>query len=281
MPMPVPHRTFRSPVPSTTSATFSPFLIRGHANSCPLSLAQLLPQTVNCGSAKHHRAMARRAACAAIALLLASLPPPPSARAACAGEAFSANRVFAACTDLPSLGASLHWTHDAPSGSLSLAFVARPASPGGWVAWGINPTGQGMPGTQALVAAPYYGAAWSVQTYSISGYALGDPGPIAFPASDLAAELGADGRVTVFARLSLGPGAGMLNHVWQVGADVYGGRPAPHAMGGDNLAAKGRLDLLRATATASDDAAGSATQKRNVSCYLSHQFLLSSMNQPH
>ncbi|GJM98365.1 hypothetical protein PR202_ga15368 [Eleusine coracana subsp. coracana] len=202
-----------------------------------------------------------------ILLALALLPPPPSATAACSTEAsFPSNRAaYAACADLPHLGASLHWTHDAASGDLSVAFVARPAAPGGWVAWGINPSGAGggMPGTQALVAAPFDGNAWSVRTYNITGYALGPPGPIAFPASDLAAELAAaDGRVAVFGRINLGPGAGTLNHVWQVGAAVSGGSPAPHAMGGDNLAAKGQLDLVRATASAGAD--DSATEKRNI-----------------
>jgi hypothetical protein len=215
--------------------------------------------------------------CAAVALLLAALLP-PSARAACASDAFPSNRAayYASCADLPRLGASVHWTHDRASGDLSVAFVARPAAPGGWVAWAINPSGDGMPGAQALVAAPYDGA-WSVQTYNISGYALGEPGPITFPALDLAAELVDDGRVAVFGRLNVGPGAAVLNQVWQVGAAVSDGSPAPHAMGGDNLAAKGKLDLL--TATTSSAGTDSATKNRNVSA-LSHHFFLASIKQP-
>ncbi|OEL20274.1 Cytochrome b561 and DOMON domain-containing protein [Dichanthelium oligosanthes] len=211
-------------------------------------------------------------AVAVIALALTLLAAAPPARAAagggrCAGESFSANRAYEACSDLPRLGASVHWTYDRASGDLSVAFVAAPAAQGGWVAWAINPSGDGMPGAQALVAGPFSddgGAAWSVRTYNVSGYALGDPGPIAFPASDLAAELGADGRVRVFGRLSLGAsyGGGVLNQVWQVGAAVTGGTPAPHAMGGDNLAAKAKLDLLRETTAAAG--ADSATQKRNI-----------------
>jgi len=220
----------------------------------------------------------------AFALVLALLAAPPPARAAgggrCAGESFSANRAYAACSDLPRLGASVHWTYDRASGDLSVAFVAAPAAPGGWVAWALNPSGGGMPGAQALVAGPFPGAgaggggaasapAWSVRTYNVSGYALGDPGPIAFPASDLAAELGADGRARLYGRLKLGPyGAGVLNQVWQVGAAVTGGAPAPHAMGADNLAAKAKLDLLRSTAAAAG--ADSATRKRNVSRHQGH-----------
>ncbi|KAL6601808.1 hypothetical protein ACP70R_045028 [Stipagrostis hirtigluma subsp. patula] len=196
------------------------------------------------------------------AVLCHSRPAHAASGGRCAGEAFSANRAYAACSDLPHLGASVHWTYDRSSGDLAVAFVAAPAAPGGWVAWGINPAGEGMPGTQALVAVPSSAGAWAVRTYNISGYALGEPGDIAFPATGLAAELGDDGRVRVFGRLMLGPGAGVLNQVWQVGAAVSGGNPAPHAMGGDNLAAKAKLDLLRATTASAG--ADSATKKRNI-----------------
>lgn len=213
---------------------------------------------------------------ACILTLLAPLPAhAASGGGRCAGESFSANRAYAACNDLPRLGASVHWTYDRASGDLSVAFVAAPAAPGGWVAWALNPSGDGMAGAQALVAGPFSsdggaGTSWAVRTYNISGYALGEPGPIAFPASDLAAELGADGRVRVFGRLGLGAagyGGGVLNQVWQVGAAVSsGGVPAPHAMGADNLAAKTKLDLLRATTAAAG--VDSATRKRNVSALL-------------
>ncbi|ONM56142.1 cytochrome b561 and DOMON domain-containing protein At3g25290 [Zea mays] len=218
--------------------------------------------------------MAMATAGAVIAACILALLAPPPARAAgggrCAGESFSANRAYAACNDLPRLGASMHWTYDRASGDLHVAFVAAPAAPGGWVAWALNPSGDGMAGAQALVAGPFPdgGGTWAVRTYNVSGYALGEPGPIAFPASDLAAELGADGRVRVFGTLGLGAaavggGGVLLNQVWQVGAAVSsGGVPAPHAMGADNLAAKAKLDLLRATTVAAG--ADSATRKRNI-----------------
>lgn len=70
-------------------------------------------------------------------LLLAAVAPARAAGGGCAAERFSSNRVYAACSDLPHLGASVHWTYDAAaSASLSVAFVAAPPSPGGWVAWG-------------------------------------------------------------------------------------------------------------------------------------------------
>ncbi|KAI5019953.1 hypothetical protein ZWY2020_044841 [Hordeum vulgare] len=76
----------------------------------------------------------------------------------CAVENLSQNRVYAACSDLPTLGASVHWTYDPETSSLFVAFFAAPLSSYGWVAWGLNPTGDGMAGTQALIAAPKGGA---------------------------------------------------------------------------------------------------------------------------
>ncbi|AQK51391.1 auxin-responsive family protein [Zea mays] len=59
-----------------------------------------------------------------LALLLLLLATPAATRlasAACAGEKFPAGRAYAACEDLPKLGASLHWTYDAAKSSLSVA----------------------------------------------------------------------------------------------------------------------------------------------------------------
>ncbi|GJN04051.1 hypothetical protein PR202_ga21561 [Eleusine coracana subsp. coracana] len=201
-----------------------------------------------------------------VVLLLLALtlaPSPAAAQAACKAEKFSSNRAFATCTDLPRLGASVHWTYDASASSLSVAFVAAPPSSGGWVAWGLNPTGDGMTGAQALVAAPSgANGAYRVQTYKIAGYALGSPGPIAYPTTGLAAELGADGKVRMFGTLALQNGTGEVNQVWQVGP-VSGGSIAPHAMGVDNKAAKGKLNLVTGATTAGS-AGGSLLRKKNT-----------------
>ena len=131
-------------------------------------------------------------------LLVAALPV---AMSSCAGEDFPSGRSYVTCEDLPHLGAALHWTYDASEPSLSLAFVAAPAAPGGWAAWGINPTGSGMVGAQALVAlaggAANSSAPAAVRTYNITGYSpLGDAStPIAFPATGLAADVGGGGKV--------------------------------------------------------------------------------------
>lgn len=197
-------------------------------------------------------------------VLAASSAPAAHAAGACTAEKFSGNRVFAACADLPRLGASLHWSYDAASSSLSVAFLAAPPSSDGWVAWGLNPKGQGMDGTQALVAVPK-GGGYEVRTYSISGTALGNPGPIAYQTSGLAAEAGTggDGRVRIFGTLKLQNGTGAeVNQVWQVGP-YANGNPQMHDMKGDNMNSKGTLNLLTgATAGASG---GSILRKKNVS----------------
>ncbi|CAO2207343.1 unnamed protein product [Urochloa humidicola] len=194
-------------------------------------------------------------------LLLASPAATRLASAACASEKFPAGRSYATCEDLPKLAASLHWTYDAAKSSLSVAFVAAPAAPGGWVAWGINPAGEGMAGAQALVAlkgSGSGGAPLTVKTYNISGYAVGASSPLDFPATELAADAaGAGGKIRVYGKLQLPKGMKAVNQVWQVGSSVTGGAPDKHAFGADNLAAKSKLVLAGGKASAAGAPAAS------------------------
>ncbi|XP_062190960.1 auxin-induced in root cultures protein 12-like [Phragmites australis] len=186
-----------------------------------------------------------------LALLLLLLASPAATRlaagaGACASEKFPAGKTYKTCEDLPKLGASLHWTYDASKESLSLAFVAAPAAPNGWVAWGLNPTGEGMPGAQALVALKGSGSsAPAVKTYNITGYVPlgGASTPIAFPATDLAADVGSGGKIRLYGKLQLHKGMKAVNQVWQVGSSVTGGAPDKHAFATDNLSAKSKLVL--------------------------------------
>ncbi|KAE9459771.1 hypothetical protein C3L33_08324, partial [Rhododendron williamsianum] len=57
----------------------------------------------------------------------------------CSDSVFPNNRVFASCTDLPSLDSFLHWTYT-PSSSTLTSLTATAKSVHRWVAWGINPT---------------------------------------------------------------------------------------------------------------------------------------------
>uniref|UniRef100_A0A0D9X9Z0 DOMON domain-containing protein n=1 Tax=Leersia perrieri TaxID=77586 RepID=A0A0D9X9Z0_9ORYZ len=184
----------------------------------------------------------------------------PASAATCAGEKFPAGKTYASCKDLPSLGASIHYTYDAEKSSLSVAFVAAPASSsGGWVAWGLNPTAEGMAGTQALVALKSGGGSSApvVKTYNITGYVPlgGASTPIAFPATELAAdEVG--GKIRLFGKLQLHKGMKSVNQVWQVGSSVTGGAPDKHAFAAANLASKAKLVLAGGKAAAASSPAG-------------------------
>ncbi|CAN6196504.1 unnamed protein product [Urochloa humidicola] len=110
----------------------------------------------------------------------------------CAADKLPTNRSYAHCTALGPLGATLHWTYDAKTALLSLAFVAAPPPGGsGWVSWALNPSGDGMKGAQALVAFKRGNPPeFVVNTYNLTGHRAlgGDPTPIAFAATDLAAD---------------------------------------------------------------------------------------------
>ncbi|KAM0913743.1 hypothetical protein ACQ4PT_011970 [Festuca glaucescens] len=197
----------------------------------------------------------RHIALLALVLALASTRA-ASAAGACAAEKFPAGKAYATCSDLPQLGAALHWTYDEAKSSLSVAFVAAPAGPNGWVAWGLNPTGEGMAGAQALVAlkgSSSAGGAPAVKTYNITGYVPlgGASTPIAFPATELSADAGSGGKIRLYGKLQLKKGMKAVNQVWQVGTSVTGGAPDKHAFSAGNLAAKAKLVLSgKATAPA-------------------------------
>ncbi|RZS03366.1 hypothetical protein BHM03_00033551 [Ensete ventricosum] len=194
-------------------------------------------------------------------LLLLSAVGYVGAAGACSSVAFSSNRVYAACSDLPRLSSSLHWSYDSASATLSLAFVAPPAKPEGWVAWAINPTGDGMIGSQALIAFHQSDGAMVVQTYNITGYGSISKGPIDFETWDLAAE--SSGGVTrIYGKMKLAAGTTVVKQVWQVGSAVVNGVPQKHDLQPDNLQSKGTVDLIKGEVSLSG---GTTTRKRNVS----------------
>ncbi|KAG2635992.1 auxin-induced in root cultures protein 12-like [Panicum virgatum] len=213
----------------------------------------------------------RRAMAVVLAVLLTAMPM-RAASGGCEGDKFPAGRSYAHCAALPKLGARLHWTHDARTGSLSVAFVARPAGAGGagWAAWAINPAGDGMKGAQALVAfRPSPAAPYAVNTYNITGYKPfgASSTAIAFRPTELAADdVAAAGEVRLYGKLQLAPGTEVVNHLWQVGSAVTAGAPAKHAFDKDNLEAKGKLALSGAAlapapAPAAAGAGGSSAAK--------------------
>ncbi|GJY89209.1 auxin-responsive family protein [Tanacetum coccineum] len=78
--------------------------------------------------------------------------------------------VVAVMWSYPQLGSYLHWSLDTVKNTLSIAFIAPPATPDGWVSWAINPTGDGMEGAQSLIGYKASNGSIVVKTYNISSY---------------------------------------------------------------------------------------------------------------
>ncbi|XP_073117486.1 cytochrome b561 and DOMON domain-containing protein At3g25290-like [Elaeis guineensis] len=186
--------------------------------------------------------------------------PSPAAAQGCKSQNLGSNRVFASCSDLPQLSASIHWTYDRAAGNLSIAFVAPPAAEGGWVAWAINPTGTGMVGSQTLATFRGADGRMVVKTYDIKGYGPLEESKIAFETADLAAEY-VGGTMRMFGTVKVGKEMTVVNQVWQVGESVTAGVPDKHAFNQDNMNSKGTLDLILGVSSGSGD---SGTRKRNI-----------------
>ncbi|KAK9057463.1 hypothetical protein SSX86_022298 [Deinandra increscens subsp. villosa] len=176
-----------------------------------------------------------------LSLLLLLLLTSPAHSLTCSSQNLS-NNLYTNCTDLPTLNSSLHWTHVAKTSSLSIAFVAPPSKPDGWIAWGINPTGTGMAGSQALVAFKDSNGSMTVKTYDVVSYSSLVEGEISFEVSDSRAEF-SDGSMKIFATVKLPETMTEVNHVWQVGGAVKDGAPVKHEFQPENLNAKGKLKL--------------------------------------
>ncbi|KAH7684915.1 DOMON domain-containing protein [Dioscorea alata] len=160
----------------------------------------------------------------------------------CSSFSFSNNRTFISCSSLPHLHATIHWTFDPSTSSLSLAFSAPPPSSSGWIAWAINPNSLAMIGSQALIA--FNDPTIKPQTFNITGYSPIKPSPIDFPTSDLQSESSST-HLTLFAKLKLPQGLTSINQVWQVGTSVTSGLPDKHEMLPDNLQSMSKLDLTK------------------------------------
>ncbi|GLU08022.1 hypothetical protein SLE2022_249520 [Rubroshorea leprosula] len=160
-------------------------------------------------------------------------------------------KTFVNCSDLPTLNATLHYTYDATNSSLSVAFVAAPATPEGWTAWAINPTGTGMLGAQALIALKSKGSLL-VKKYNLSSYSsIQEVDKLSFDVWDLKVESGTSGKYVIYASLKVPDRVEKLNQVWQVGANATNGRPEKHAITTENLGSKTELQLVEKETAAS------------------------------
>ncbi|KAI3749710.1 hypothetical protein L2E82_20326 [Cichorium intybus] len=160
----------------------------------------------------------------------------------CASEKFTNKKVYSNCNDLPTLNSTLHWTFNPQNSSLSVAFVAPPATPNGWIAWAINPTQTGMIGSQALIAFKNSTGLMAVKTYNISSYSSIKEGKISLEVLESSAEY-SGGVMKIFAVVKLPEKMTEVNHVWQVGGSVNDGMPGKHAFLPANMKAMGKLQL--------------------------------------
>lgn len=168
----------------------------------------------------------------------------------CTSQSFAGNSTvrYTNCTDLPSLNAFLHWSYDQTNATLSVAYIAPPANPGGWVAWAINPIGTGMAGAEALLALRESNGSTVVKTYRISNYSSIVESNLLYDVLDRRGEF-SNGTMKIFATLALPENMTSFNMIWQVGPSVTNGVPDVHAFQRSNLNAKSSLRLL---ATAGD-----------------------------
>ncbi|KVI03784.1 auxin-induced in root cultures protein 12 [Cynara cardunculus var. scolymus] len=176
-----------------------------------------------------------------IALTFLVLLTSPASSLDCSSQKF-ANNLYANCTDLPTLKSSLHWIYISKTSSLSIAFIAPPPKPDGWIAWAINPTQTGMAGSQALIAFKDANGSMTVKKYNISSYSSIVEGEISFEVPESRAEY-SGGSMKIFATVKLPETMTEVNHVWQVGGLVTEGRPTKHEFQPANLKAVGKLHL--------------------------------------
>lgn len=170
-------------------------------------------------------------------IILFSLFSTPSHSAlTCASQKL--NRTYANCTNLPTLGATLHFTFNATNRTLSVAFSASPPSPSGWVAWGLNLAGGGMPGAEALLALPSTsGSAVTLRRYNLTSYKSIDVvKAFTFESWDLSAEE-TNGAITIYGTVKIPDSAENVSHVWQVGP-VAAGKPGVHSFEKKNTDSK-------------------------------------------
>lgn len=200
--------------------------------------------------------------CAALVMSMAVL----SSAQTCSNYAFSGNRVFSSCADLPYLNSFLHWTYDSSANTARIAYRHASVGASTWVAWAINPTSTGMVGAQSLVAYRQPDGTVRAYTSPISGYQTQlAEGDLSFNVSDVSATY-ASNEIIIFATIRP-PSNGAVNQVWQDGP-LSGGSPGLHATTGANVQSKGTLNFASGQAGASGGG-NSKTRKRNVSDSLS------------
>ncbi|XP_055810740.1 cytochrome b561 and DOMON domain-containing protein At5g47530-like [Solanum dulcamara] len=162
----------------------------------------------------------------------------------CSHYTFPANRIFTTCKVLPFLEANLHWSYNSSSTKVSIAYRAK-QDPKGWVAWAINPTRQGMVGSQALVAFHKSNDSMIAYTTQITSYSPSMlEANLSFQVSNISAEY-LNNEMIIFATIGpLGNGT-TVNHVWQGGNSVANDIPQMHPLSSPHLQSFGEIDFQK------------------------------------
>ncbi|GAB4841482.1 hypothetical protein Ancab_022198 [Ancistrocladus abbreviatus] len=181
-----------------------------------------------------------------LAISLLFILSQPAYPKTCTTQTFT-DKTFENCVDLPYLNAYFHWTYNQSESSLSMGYIAPPAQAGGWISWGINPNGNLMPGSQALVAFKQSNGSMTVKKFQLISYVDIQEGPLQFNVSDVSAE-SSRANMMFFAKWALPKNTTVVNHVWQAGPGVANGKPEIHAITGDNLNSYGKLNLTQSAA---------------------------------
>ncbi|KAG8097220.1 hypothetical protein GUJ93_ZPchr0013g36921 [Zizania palustris] len=180
----------------------------------------------------------------------------------CLSATFQGGRTFQKCGNMAALGASLHWTYHAVNGTADIAFRA-PQGSNGWVAWGINPSGLSMGGSNVFIASHDDSSGTvSVLTTVLEGtsptfanQSLSFPVPVP-PTADYAA-----GVYTIFTTVTLPRNSTTQNTVWQAGQGTTGAY-SPHPMSEANLRSTLSLDFLSGQSTGGGS--NSRLHRRNI-----------------
>ncbi|KAM7271128.1 hypothetical protein ACFE04_030342 [Oxalis oulophora] len=178
----------------------------------------------------------------------------------CKTQTFTTNQLFASCSDLNFLNSFLHWTYNQSSGAVDIAFRQTNTSTSRWTAWAINPSGQAMVGSQALVAMQNSSGLIYAYTTSINSTSPSmQESDLSFPVSNLIATFD-NGDMTIYATLHLPSNMLSTSQVWQEGPISNGG-PGQHSMNGGNVKSVGSIDF-RTGAASSGGSSGSSKQRR-------------------
>ncbi|KAJ8748591.1 hypothetical protein K2173_007581 [Erythroxylum novogranatense] len=183
----------------------------------------------------------------------------PSLAQDCASYSFSKNQVYTTCASLPVLSSFLHWTLHPSNNTVDVAFRRSGSAASNWIAWGLNPSGQRMAGTQALIAYRFSNGSVRAYTSSITASPTMLQSNLSFEVPSLTAEY-TNGDMIIHATLQLNSNLLSTNQVWQEGP-VTSDNPGQHAMASANMQAVGSINFQSGATTAGSN---SRAKKRNV-----------------